>query len=193
MKKRLTGIITVWVLLLLWSCGGGENEKTEAFIPVNSIIKGQINHIDTSLFTIIKVTYVDTLHSDTDYVRREDVRELAKDFLTIPDLSKKKYTEVNIPGPLEGWSTFTYKPVNPDKEELKQIDLIIDPSLEIQGKSQITTIIIERMFSNRDSSVDKKLLWQMDKSFQVTTIKQLPGQPEVYSSYKVIWKGVSDE
>lgn len=193
MKKQPTGIIIALVLLLIWSCGDEEKETTEAFIPVNSIIKGQINHIDTSLFTIIKVTYIDTLHSDTDYVRREDVRDLAKDFLTIPDLSKKKYTEVNIPGPMEGLSTFTYKPVNPDKEELKQIDLIIDPSLEVQGKSQITTIIIERMFSNRDSSVEKKLLWQTDKSFQVTTVKQLPGRPESYSSYKVIWKGVSDE
>jgi hypothetical protein len=191
MKKQQAVIIIAWVLVLFSNCG--EKEKAEAFIPVNTIIRAQINDIDTSLYTIIKITYIDTLRSDTDYVRREDIRDLAKDFLTIPDLSRKKYTEVNIPGPMEGLSTITYKPVNPGKEELKQIDLIIDPSLEVQGKSQISTIIIERLFSNRDSSVEKKLLWQTGNSFQVTTIKQLPGQPEIYSSYKVIWKGVSDE
>lgn len=191
MKKQQAGIILASVLLLFWDCG--KKEKTESYLPVDSIIKGQINHIDTSLYTIIKVTYIDSARSDTEYIRREDVRGLANDFLTIPELSKKKYTEENIPGPTDGVSTFTYKPVHPDEEELKQIDLIIDPSLEITGKSQITTIIIEKLLSNKDSSVEKKLLWQMDKSFQVTTIKQLPGQPEMYSSYKVLWKGVNDE
>jgi hypothetical protein len=191
MNKQQAGIIIAWILLLFWKCG--EKEKNESFLPVNSIIRGQINEIDTSLYTIIKVTYVDTIRNDTTYIKREEFRELAKDFLTIPDLSKKKYTEENIPGPTNGLSTFIYKPIYPEKEVLKQIDLIIDPALEAQGKSQITTIIIDKGFSNKDSSVEKKLLWQTGKSFQVTTIKQLPGQPEILSSYKVIWSGVNDE
>jgi hypothetical protein len=191
MKKQQAGTIIASILLLFWCCH--DKEKPESFLPVNLIIKGQVNHIDTSLYTIIKVTYVDTLRSDTAYVRREEFRELAKDFLTIPELSKKSYTEQNVPGPTDGVSTFTYKPVHPEKEELKQVDVIIDPSLEVQGKSQITTIIVDKLFFNRDSSVEKKLLWQLDRSFQVTTIKQLPGQPEVYSSYKVIWSGLDNE
>ena len=191
MKKQQAGIVIVCTLLLVCSCG--KTAKKESFIPVGSIIKGQVNNIDTSLYTIIKITYVDSNRSDTDYVRREDVRGLAKDFLSIPELSKSKYKEENFPGPTDGVSTFTYTPIHPEKEEFKQIDLIIDPSLEIQGKSQITTIIIEKMLTNKDSSVEKKLLWQTDKSFQVTTIKQLPGQPEIYSSYKVIWSSVNGE
>ena len=191
MKNQKTGIFIVLSLFLLWSCGG--TEKKESYIPVGPIIKAQVNNIDTSLYTIIKLTYIDSARSDTEYIRREDVRGLAHDFLTLPELSKSKYTEENFPGPTEGASTFTYKPKHPDEQELKQIDLIIDPSLEIQGKSQITTIIIEKMLTNKDSSVEKKLLWQTDRSFQVTTIKQLPGQPEIYSSYRVIWSSVQDE
>ncbi len=191
MKKHQSGVIVSLVLLLFLSCRG--EEKTESFFPVNSIIQGQLNDIDTSLYSIIKITYIDSIRSDTDYIRREEIRGLAADFLSIPELTKKKYTEENIAGPLDGVSTFTYRPIHPDKEELKQVDLIIDPSLETEGKSQITTIILEKMYSNKDSLVEKKLLWQTDKSFQVTTLKQLPGQPEVYSSYKVIWSGVNDE
>ena len=191
MKKLRPVTITVSLLFICWCCH--DKEKPESYLPVTSIIKSQVNHIDTSLYSIIKVTYVDTVRSDTSYVKREEVRDLAKDFLTIPELSKKNYTEENIPGPTNGVSTFTYKPIHPEKEELKQVDLIIDPSLEAKGKSQITTIIVDKLFSNRDSSVEKKLLWQLDKSFQVTTIKQLPGQPEIYSSYKVIWSGLDDE
>jgi len=191
MKKLQAVTIIVSLLFLFWCCR--DKEKPESYLPVTSIIKGQVNHIDTSLYSIIKVTYIDTARSDTAYVKREEVRDLAKDFLTIPELSKTNYTEENIAGPTNGVSTFTYKPIHPEKEELKQVDLIIDPSLEAQGKSQITTIIIDKLFSNRDSSVEKKLLWQMDRSFQVTTIKQLPGQPEVYSSYKIIWSGLDNE
>jgi hypothetical protein len=191
MNKLLAAVWIPLAVLMLGSCG--KSSKKEAYIPVGVIIKAQVNNIDTSLYTIIKVNYVDSIRSDTEYVRREDVRALAQDFLNIPELSKSDYTEENFPGPTEGASTFTYRPVKPDKQELKQVDLIIDPSLEMQGKSQITTIIIEKLIANKDSSVEKKLLWQTDKSFQVTKIKQLPGQPEMYSSYKVIWSSVSDE
>ena len=37
------------------------------------------------------------------------------------------------------------------------------------------------------------MLWQVDKSFQVTTIRQLPGQKETTTTYKVIWSEESDE
>jgi len=191
MNKHKTGIIIAGLMLVIWSCKS--KDKGESYLPVSSIIGAQIKDIDTSLYTIIKITYVDTIRSDTSYVRREEVRELAKDFLTLPEMSKKSYTEENIPGPTNGVSTFTYKPIHPEKEDLKQIDMIIDPSVEGETKTKITTIIIDRLFANRDSSVEKKLLWEMDKSFQVTTIKQLPGQPETYSSYKVIWTGVNSE
>jgi hypothetical protein len=174
MKKQRTGIMIALALLLFSNCGDKE-DKTSAFLPVDSIIKGEIKDIDTSLYSIIKVTYVDTIRSDTDYIKREEVRGLAGDFLSLPELSKKRYTEENVPGPMEGESTLTYKAIHPEQEELKQVDVIINPALQADGKNVVTTIIIERMLSSKDSLVEKKLLWQTGKSFQVTTIKQLPG------------------
>ncbi len=184
--KKQPAIIIVSILLFFSGCGE-KKEKAEALLPVDSIIKGEIADIDTSLYSIIKVTYVDTVRSDTEYVKREEFRGLAKDFLSLPSLSKEKYTEENFPGPLEEQSTITYKAIHPEQEELKHVDVIINPSLQGDGKYEVTTIIAERVFSNKDSSVEKKLLWQKGKSFQVTTIKQLPGQPEIYSSFRVIW------
>jgi hypothetical protein len=68
MKKQRTGIMIALALLLFSNCGDKE-DKTSAFLPVDSIIKGEIKDIDTSLYSIIKVTYVDTIRSDTDYIK----------------------------------------------------------------------------------------------------------------------------
>ena len=35
--------------------------------------------------------------------------------------------------------------------------------------------------------MQKRLLWKIDESFQVTTIRQLAGQPETTSTVKVVW------
>jgi len=80
--------------------------------------------------------------------------------------------------------TLTYLPVNPEKEEIQREDVLIkpDPSGDI-----VSNIIINSYRESRDSSVEKKLLWQTDRSFQVTIIKQLPGQKETTTTFEVTW------
>ncbi|HEY6506144.1 MAG TPA: hypothetical protein VIZ28_19345 [Chitinophagaceae bacterium] len=192
MKKQNLPPIIACFLLLFSGCKAKEAEK-DFFIPAVSIINGQVNHIDTSLYYIIKVTLKDTVWGDTEYIRREDVRLLARDFLELPELSKKNYVEENIPGPSDYLSTILYKPVNPDKADIQQLQLIIDPRLAETGQNVVKSIYIDRSFSNRDSSVQKKLLWRMDHSFQVTTTLQKKDQPETQSTYKVIWNEDDNE
>ena len=75
----------------------------------------------------------------------------------------------------------TYLPVNPDKEEIQRQEVLIKPD---PSGDKVTNIIIDNVINNQDSSVQKNMLWQIDKSFQVTTIRQLPGQPETTSTYQ---------
>jgi hypothetical protein len=194
MKRKSLPVVVACYLLIFWGCKGKETEtQKEPFISAKSIITEQVKHIDTSLYSIIKVTYKDSTHSDTEYIKREEVRLFAKDFLELPEISKKKFTEENIPGSDNTLPTISYTPIDPDKEEIQRLYFMIDPGLADKGKSVIKTIYIDRSFTNRDSAVQKILLWQMDKSFQVTTIRQLPGQPETTSTYKVIWNEEDDQ
>ena len=78
----------------------------------------------------------------------------------------------------------TYTPVKPDKEEIQKQEVLIKPD---PAGDKITNIIINRMINTKDSSVHKRLLWKVDESFQVITIKQLNGQPEITSTVKVVW------
>ena len=188
MKNRFVFILAGLLIVIFTGCKGeGKKAEKKTFISARSIINDQLKDIDTSLYSIVKVNCRDGDHSDTEYIRREDIRLAAKDFLDLPDLSPEEYTEENIPGPTDNLSTISYKPIHPDKEDIQKLDFIIDPDMADIGKNVIKSIYIDRGFSNKDSSVQKRMLWQVDKSFQVSISRQLPGQPEINSTYRVTW------
>ena len=144
--------------------------------------------IDTSLYSIRKLIYVDSLRTDTLYLHRENFREEAKEFLSVPDISasgyRDRYVEEKLFDETLNRVLLTYTPLNPEKEEIQRQEVLIkaDPSGD-----KVTNIIINSMINTKDSSIQKKLLWKVDESFQMTITKQLAGQPETTSTVKVIW------
>ena len=89
----ILGMIKKYILcisvtaLALFACKSKKEEVKETFFPVLSFIKSQVAHVDTSLYPIIKLTFIDSTRTDTEYIKREDFRSLAKDFLELPDLT----------------------------------------------------------------------------------------------------------
>ena len=185
-----TYLFFLWYLLLLTlSCKQKPKEEEKKFISVLSLIEKQVAHIDTSLYAITRVVYSDSLHSDTAYIRREDFRSVAKEFLDIPDLSEKKvakqYMEETRYDELLNRVIITYKPINSDDGEIKKQEIQVTPDLATGDK--VNNIIINRVINNRDGFLQKDMLWQIDKSFQVVTTTRQPGQPEKITTTKVTW------
>lgn len=185
-----TYLFFLWYLLLLTlSCKQKPKEEEKKFISVSSLIEKQVVHIDTSLYAITRVVYSDSLHSDTTYIRREDFRSVAKEFLDIPDLSEKKvakqYMEETRYDELLNRVIITYKPINSDDGEIKKQEIQVTPDLATGDK--VNNIIINRVINNRDGFLQKDMLWQIDKSFQVVTTTRQPGQPEKITTTKVTW------
>ena len=58
---------------------------------------------------------------------------------------------------------------------------------------EVNNIIITRIVSNRNGFLQKNMLWQMDKSFQVVTTSQKPGEAEITTTMKVTWNEDNDE
>lgn len=170
-------------------------EEVKKFISVLSLIENQVAHIDTSLYSIIKVVSTNSLRSDTSYIRREDFRALAKDFLEIPDLSDqkvaKKYTEETRYDELLNRVVITYIPRQPGKEEIQKQEILVTPN--IATGDQVNNIIIESVKKDRNGYLGKKMLWQVDKSFLVTTSSQKPGEPEVVTTIRVTWNDHTNE
>jgi|GEM_PF-194495 len=188
MQKPIILIVSV----ILFACKGkkekNDQEADVKLFPVVSFINSQVAHVDTSLYSIIGIRVTEEGPSDTVYHRREEFRELAKDFTELPDLTdsdyEDRYTKETIYDESMGRLIITMLPVEPAKEEIQRQEVVIRPD---PSGDKVTSIIIDWVRNNRDSAIQKRMLWQVDESFQVTTIRQLIAQPETTSTYRVIW------
>ena len=183
------------IIMVLPACKSKKKEPEKKFVSVLSLIENQVAHVDTSLYSIIKIVQNDTLPGDTIYIPREEFRAAAKDFLSIPDLSDKKvakrYKEEAIFDETINRFIITYTPEDPAKEEIQKQELLVTPNTATGDK--VNNIIIDRVISNRDSFMKQNLLWQMDRSFQVATTLQKPGKPEKITTVKVVWNEGYDQ
>jgi hypothetical protein len=187
MKLSLQFFVATLVLFCAVSCKEKKDDR-EKFFPVLSFLQSQVADIDTSLYSIRKLVYIDSLRIDTLFIHRGNFREEARDFLTIPDISsskyRDKYTEEKIYDEMLNRVLITYTPVDPEKEVIQRQEVLIkqDPAGD-----RVTNIIVNSVVNTKDSAVQKRLLWKVGESFQVTIIKQLAGKTETTTTSKVIW------
>lgn len=176
------------LLFTMQACKGKEKPAGEGFFPVASFLKSQVAMVDTSLYSIMRLTAADSGRYDTAFISREKFRDNAVEFLSIPDLSESdfsdRYRETKQFDEGLNLVILTYEPLKPEKEVIQRQQVTIKPGI---GGDKVKNIIINLVSNSKDSSVQKNLLWNADQSFQVATIKQLPGQPETSSNYKVTW------
>lgn len=182
-------LFILFYLVIFISCKQKKKVPEKKYVSVLSLIKEQVAHVDTSLYSIVKIVSTDSLPGDTTYIRREDFGTEAREFLSIPDLSGKKtakrFREETLYDQSINRVVITYTPENPDAEIIQKQELLVIPD-SFSG-DRVTSIIINSAINNKDSSVQKNMLWQMNKSFQVVTTRQLPGKPETITTTRVIW------
>ena len=151
-----------------------------------SFIKSQVADVDSSVYRIIKIVHQDST-ADTAFLKREEFREAAKDFLSIPDISSQKlkdqYIETKLFDEDLEQVVLNYMPKEPDKEITRQ-EVMIKPG---NDGDKVKSIFIDRVNSNDDSTVHKILFWQVDKRFRTVTITQAPNKPEKKETIEVVW------
>lgn len=189
MKKRLLFII-LSILIVGVGCKSKKDDKAKdgEVFPILSYIQSQVAHVDTSLYQIMKLTKRDSITWDTAYIKREEFRGYAKDFLALPDLAEKKYAdsfeESKFFDATLNQAVFTYTPKDKNNE-IQREEITIEPGTD--GKDKVKNIFADRIIVSADSTINKKMLWVVDESFQVTTIIQKTGQPESISTLKINW------
>lgn len=188
MKNYL--IVPLLAVISLVACKAKNDTKEEPPISALSIIKGQLNHLDTSLYQLTKVETKGDI-TDTSNLKREELAKFAAPFLSLPEIANGKYRDkydeerlidaqqqtLNI--------TSTPKPENEDAEIQKQI-LVIDLADIANGKVQ--SIYIDRFLSSGDSTIQQKLFWEIDKYFSITDIIQKDNQPDKTHRTLVAWQ-----
>ena len=92
MKNYL--IILALTIILLIACKQKKEskEKEDKPISVLSIIKGQLNHLDTSIYQLTKYETIDN-RTDTSDLQRNEIKKFAAPFLSLPEIADQKYYE----------------------------------------------------------------------------------------------------
>lgn len=174
-------------LLSMQSCADSTKKESSLF-PIQDFLLGQVASADSSLLPIRMIHFINDSTSDTLFIPREEFRSSAREFLELPDLASREYADrfqesSNFDPDLERL-LIHQTPVDPSKELVQRQELIVDPKA---SGSRIEKVIIQTAFVSKDSSVEKRMIWNTDRSFQVTNIRQRPGNPETISTYRVEW------
>src|SRR5262245_19148495 len=119
--------IPALLLACLAACKGKKNAKEDPPISALSIIKGQLNHLDTSLYKLTRCETRDSI-TDTVYMKREEVAKYATPFLSLPDIANSKYSsnyeEERLIEAEEQTMSITSTARDPNSEIQKQIIII---------------------------------------------------------------------
>lgn len=168
-----------------------EPEEKVEFFPALSFIKSQVAHVDTSIYRIIKIVKKDN-HSDTSYIKREEFREAAKDFLVLPDISieklKNDYKETRLYDESLEKVILNYMPKQADQEITRQ-EILIKPD---PSGDKVQSIFVNRKITTDDSTIQKILFWEVDKKFRIVTNVQMQDS-ERTETVDVIWNDFSSD
>ncbi|MDB5253185.1 MAG: hypothetical protein JWP27_2354 [Flaviaesturariibacter sp.] len=176
------------ILTLLVCCKSKKAEEPSGSFPVLSFIQSQVAQVDTSLYNITKVVTVDST-SDTSYLRREDFRKAAQDFLSLPDIASKKmrngYTEERTYDQLLEMAVLTYT-ARDDDQPVRKEQVFIQPGNG--DPDQVKKLIIDVEDGAGATAVRKNLIWNVGGSFQVVTGTTGPDGREKMVTTRVTWK-----
>jgi hypothetical protein len=183
MKKPL---ILFVAFMVIFSCKNKKQEEDTNFFPALSFIKSQVAHVDTSLYSIIKIVKTDST-ADTTFIKREQFKEAAKDFLSLPDITSGKlkddYEETKLYDNDLQQAVLNYMPKDQGAEIQRQ-EVMIQPN---PNGDQVKSIFINLIKNDGDSTVQKVLFWQVDKRFKVVTTVHKANMPEKTQTLEVVW------
>src|SRR6185436_10478551 len=155
MKNYL--VLSALIAIFFVACKEKKEIKQDSPISALSIIKGQLNSLDTSLYEIIKYETADTI-TDTVYLKREEVRKFAAPFLTLPEIADKEYyknyTEERLIDAQQETLNITSTAKNENAEIQKQIMVI---TLADVSSGKVQSIFIDKYITSKDSTIEQKL------------------------------------
>lgn len=180
-------ILAPLAVILIISCKDKKNENRDLPISAISIIRGQLNKLDSSLYAFIKLEKNGN-KMDTTFLKREEIRKLADPFLSLPDIAEKesykKYDEERLIDAQQETLSITSTLKDSETAEIQKQMLIIDLSDASSGKVQ--SIFIETYKKLADTTIEQKLFWEIDKYFTILTEK---GERQEKSEFvKVQWQ-----
>jgi hypothetical protein len=181
-------IIPAITAIIFVGCKAKKKSDEEQPISAVSIIKGQLNDLNKSLYQLTKYETSENT-SDTVFLKREDITKYAAPFLALPDITidqyDKRYEEERLIDAQQESLSIISTAKNEDAEIKKQILII---NLDDLASGKVQSIYIDRYITSRDSTIEQKLFWEIDRYFSIASIIEKENQPGRTHFTKVEWQ-----
>ncbi|MEP7252062.1 MAG: hypothetical protein ABI683_06770 [Ginsengibacter sp.] len=162
------------------------SEELVSFFPVTEYFLGQLNELDTMPVTPLQIIFHDD-KSDSIWLKRKDIRNLAKPFLTpvIDSVTLSKFfAGKSFLDQTVNAFTFSYDPKGqlPDSIKLKHWDVYVDPQ-----KNNVSRVYMVEEDKLNGVPLTTQLTWESGKWFSVRTIEYPPGKEPVVKEQILKW------
>lgn len=173
------------ILLIITGCKNNKKDKEEKnFIDVATYMNGQLKYFDTVPFAFLKLTKKDTVFTDSQYIKKEEVQEIVKQFL-VKDIEKgsfeKNFEETTFADATMHTITITYNSIN-KQSGVERIDVYVNPERE-----EIHQLYMTRRKEDGDSVVSQQILWRHNRYFTLITSVTAKNKEEKIKAEKIIW------
>lgn len=193
--KNFTAFIFAGSLLFVSACGNTppgpppapkeDSTATTAYLPVADYLRAEISYVDSTPLAIRKYTTQNN-RKDSSFIQQEEFNRLAKEFL-VPELAtdsfKNNYSESSFMDKTTGYLTFTYSTRNKELP-LQRVDVLAAPG---SSMNKVKSVYLQKHSAEGDTTVVKKMFWQMGHNFLILTSSQLPGKAPLERQLKVVW------
>lgn len=182
------------LLFFLFSCSSIDKSETTSVkkenpsvFPVTEFLKGQLNIIESTPITLLKLVVKNDVVVDSVWISRESIRGFATPFLT-PEIDSGSLSayfdgESFLDQTVNSF-TFTYAANSslPKDIDLRNINIYINPD-----DGTITKVYLLKESYIGKITTKVQLTWQTDKWCSIRTIIQKDNENPVIKEDKVIW------
>ena len=187
--NKWTCYLIVFILILACNNRKKEIKDTSGYFPVRSFLQSQVSELDSSLYRFIKIETKNGV-SDTTDITRDEATRFASEFLEIPDITNPQlgsdYSEMSSFDSIMDRVIMSYTAYDKKDIEVVKQDVTVLPSFG-NGEDEVKTIYLEKIKSDEDSMTEKKMLWEIDRYFQIRTISQHKDLPEQIHDLRIEW------
>ena len=167
----------------------GDNTQKDSlkknYLPVSDYLKSEISLVDSFPLRIMKYQIING-KMDSGIITTPVFDQVAREFLMAEiDSSnfEKKFEENSFVDRTTNLVSFTYS-TKDSGYGLKRVDVLVSPG---EGADKLSSIYMEAISGNKDTSVVSKMSWKAGKNFRILRIRQPKNGPETTNQTIVVW------
>jgi hypothetical protein len=193
MKKL---VICSWIILGMSACHSRQPSTTidntrhgdtskKSYLPVGDLLRSEIANIDSFPQRLVKY-HIENGKTDSAIITTPAFDLLAREFL-MPGLDSgffaNNFEENSFVDRSTNLVSFTYS-TKDTGYGLKRVDVLVSPR---SGSDKLSSIYLEAISGNKDSSVISKMTWKAGKNFGIIRICKPKNGPETMDQTLVVW------